>query len=85
MEASEKSEIKEKSKQISELMGGDVDSLYRALEIAEGITDDVMRSRLTGEVISRLTLTLEAEGTPEAIAESERLKKEFKETNNDGV
>lgn len=77
MEASEKSEIKDKAQEISELMKGDTESLFKALEVAESVEDEKMRLRLIGEVLSRLTLMLEEEGTPEAIETSESLKRRY--------
>lgn len=77
MEASEKLEIKDKAAEILNLMKGDTESLFKALEIAESVQDEKLQGRFIGEVLSRLTLVLEAEGTPESLAESESLKKQY--------
>ena len=77
MESSEKKETKDKAAEISELMKGDTESCFKALEVAEGIKDEKTRLRAIGEALSRLTLALDAEGTPESLAESESLKKKY--------
>ena len=77
MEKFEKEEIQAKATQISELLGGDTDSKFRALEIAESIKDERLQKRFLGQVLSKLTLDLEEEGTEEALATSANLKKQY--------
>jgi len=79
MEKFEKNEISGKAEKISGLMKGDTESMYKALEVAESVEDEKMKRRLVGEVLSRLTLALESEGTPESLEESENLKSQYRE------
>ena len=77
MENNEKEVVKLAAEKISELLKGDLDSKYRALEIADAVEDETLRRRLLGQIVSDITLSLEEQGTAESQEQSRLLKEQY--------